>query len=405
MTFTTRRPALSLPPLARASRWTDVAAANHWTTQTLRGNETRLRAAAARGESVVELRGPVPASAGELFVRVGAEVQRRDVSCAVVRMDLSSSTPVVHTSLPDDLPVMDDAWDLLQVLSRFREDGGEDWLDPRQALDDALAADPARAGGARDQWWELTGGDRTGDAAQGVLSAVTGAARFPVEGTSWSRWADWFAAHLTDVAGGRVSVATDGSRPALVRSGEFDDEVAVGEVVAQVLTRREEDVARWRADAAAPRRLHVWADLGRPVGTVTTRGPDLDVAATAVAVVLQREEGGEVDVLDAHPEVPLDDGLRARFPVAASVLGASFGPSLPHTDVLPWAAQRALLSEEPADVLVRWRHDVRELLTLADADLGRALLRLGGAVVPANPRGWLERMLWRAGAFPWAGSA
>jgi len=405
MTFSARRPALSLPPVSRASRWADVAAANHWTTQTLRHHETRLRAAAARGESAIELRAPVPSSAGELFVRVGDEVESRAVSSAVVRMDLSGASPVVRASLPDDLPLLDDAWDLLQVLSRFREDAAEDWLDPRQALDDALAADPDRAGKAAEQWRTLTGGVATGATAREVLAAVTGAAGPPVEGTSWSAWTDWFTAHLDDVAAGRVVVGPDGSRPELVRTGEFDEGVVLEEVVDEVLRRRQAEVSRWEGTTGGSRRLHVWADLGHVVGTVATRGPDLDVAATAVAVVLQRTGDRAFEVLDAHPEVPLDDGLRDRFPTAASVLGASFGPSMPHTDVRPWPAQRAFLTQELPAVRAAWAHDVRGLLATADDDLGRALRGLGGAVVPTHPRRWLERMLWRADAFPWDGPA
>jgi len=238
-----------------------------------------------------------------------------------------------------------------------------------------------------------------------VLATVTGTAELPVEGTSWWAWADWFSTHLVDVARRRVEVTTGASRRVLVRTGDFDESVVPPDLVEQVLARREEEVARWQADATGSRRLHVWADLGRAVGTVATRDPGLDVAASAVAVVLQRGADGEVDVLDAHPEVPLDDGMRARLPVAASVLGASFGPSMPHTDVLPWPAQRRVLTEEPADVLAHWRHDVGELLALPDAELGRALLRLGGALVPSHPRGWLERILWRADAFPWVQQA
>jgi len=405
MTFTTRRPALSLPPATRASRWTDVAAANHWTTATLRRHEGRLRDAASRGEAALELRGPAPASAGELFVRAGGDVQRHDVSCAVVRMDLSGPSPVARASLPEALPLLDDAWDLLQVLSRFREDAAEDWFDPRQALDDALAADPRRAERAAVQWRGLTASATTGEAARIALATVSGTDGRPVEGTSWSGWADWFTTYLDEVAEGRLDTSADASRPGLVRTGEFDEGVDLEDVVQQVLGRRGDEVDRWRGEATGLDRLHVWADLGRAVGTVSTRGPDLSVTATAVAVVLQRNDTAEPEVLDAHPEVPLDDGLRARLPAAAAVLGGWFGPSLPHTDVLPWPAQRRLLSGGSDEVLAGWRRDARALLALPDAEQGRALLRLGGAVVPSRPRGWLERMLWRMDAFPGGGQA
>ncbi|NIZ89995.1 hypothetical protein [Kineococcus rubinsiae] len=405
MTSLQRRPALELPPVSRASRWVDADAANRWTTQTLRANEARLRAAAARRESAVEFRAPVPASAGTLFVRTGEDVEERDVSCAVVRMDLSGPAPVVRASLPEDLPLFEDAWELLQVLTRFREDAVEDWLDPRQALDEALAADPERAGAAAAQWIALTGGGPDAVTAHQVVEAATGAATAPVEGLTWSAWADWFTAHLQQVARGEVSPPRDTSPPDLVRTGEFDRAVDVGAVVEEVLDLRSDDVTAWLSLPDQPRRLHVWADLGRVLGSVTTDGPALDVAATAAVVVGQRREDGTLEVLDASPEVPLDDGLRSRLPVAASVLGAWFGPSSPRLDVRPWPAQRALLAGEPAVVLDAWRREAGELLALDDTDLRHALLRLGSAVVPAGTRGWLERLLWRMDAFPLTGTA
>ncbi|NAZ81387.1 hypothetical protein GTR02_06115 [Kineococcus sp. R8] len=398
MTFSERRPALDLPPVSRASRWTDATAANRWTTQTLRHHEERLRAAAARGEASVEFRAPVPPAAGTLFVRAGSEIEPRAVSCAVVRMDLSTSSPVVRASSPDDLPLLEDAWDLLQVLTRFREDAVEDWLDPRQALDHALAADPARAGLAARQWGALTGGSDQGHVARELLAAVTGSDLPPVEGASWSAWSAWFGAHLAAAAAQAGPVAAvDVSAPDVVRTGDFDDAADVSGLVEEVLDRQAEDVERWRSDPTGPTRGHVWAEVGRTVGTVTTSGPELDVAAAAVAVVLRRGPDGDVVVLDAYPEVPLDDGLRSRYPVAASVLAGWFGPGTPRLDVRPWPAQRALLSGESPATLARWRDEVVRLL--AHGDVPRAVLRLGGAVVPADTEGWLRRVLWRMDTF------
>ncbi|MGI4894605.1 MAG: RNase A-like domain-containing protein [Janthinobacterium lividum] len=398
MRFTQRHAPRVLPPIARASRWSDIDTANHWTTEILRLNETRLRRSVSLAELWVELRGPVPASAGVLYELVDGEPQQRPVTSGMVRMDFSASAPRVLESLPQALPAGTHQWDLLQILARQAEDVVAGWLDPRAAIDEALAADPDRAARALVQWQEAIGIDPTPTQVAAFIRSIVGAPVPPWEGVSWSAWSSWFVHYLSAVADGREVLAAVVDPPIITRTGEFDDGVDLGEIVDSALEARSDDIQRWLTDPDSPRRLHVVTDVGTSVGTVLVRQPELAVAASAVAVVLERTSD-DYAVLDAFPEIPLDADLRTLRPVASSVLAAYFGPGTARIDVQPWFAQRNLLSAEHG--LQQFTVEIEGLLAGDDRTLSSFLLGCGCAVLPRDPRGWLRRMLWRSRSFPW----
>lgn len=390
--FTARRPTLRLPPAPRASRWRDVETANRFTTEALRVNEARVRAALSRSEPFVEVRSTAPADAGTLFVRTGPELAEVEVSTTVVRMDLSGPSPVVLASYPEALETFDDTWELLQLLTRCGPGAAEHWDDPRTAVDAGLAGDPQRASVALSQWRALVGDSPDGTTVQDLVRRVDGSAETPPEGVSWSGWALWFGEHLRDVAAGRTAVTgapTGATTPS--RTAEFDD-VDVDRLVAIALAAEEV--------GPVTRRSVRRTEVGTPLGTVTTTGPELTVAASAVAVVVQDDADGR-QVLDAHPELPRPVGLVERYPVAAALLPAYLGPGLPRVDVLPWPAQRALLTGEDKDVVDGLVREVDDLVLLDDASLVATLRGLGSAVVPGDARAWVSRLAWRARRFRW----
>ncbi|WP_337063114.1 hypothetical protein [Kineococcus sp. G2] len=333
----------------------------------------------------------MPDSVGTLFVRTEAGVVERAVTCAVVRLDLSGPTPLILSSVPEDLPVGEERWELLQLLAATT--AIEDWLDPRAAVDALATADPMTAAAALEQW---RAGSRTAAGPADLVTTATGVPGEPPEGVSWSVWGEWFERRLAQ--GPARSPVREA--PALHRVGRFDPDVSVGDLVSAVLETRTDALERWLADAGGSRRLRVVVDAGRPVGSVELTHPALSTTAQHVAVVLQRGSGASPLVLDAHPELP-PGGSTERFPHLGAVLAAYTGPALQRLDAQPWPAQQALLRQEPSGVVDHLLEELQDLDRLDDDGVRAAVLGAGGAVLPGDLRGWLQRLRWRARSFPW----
>ncbi|GAA4966494.1 RNase A-like domain-containing protein [Kineococcus glutinatus] len=87
-----------LPAPPAASRWVDLATAEHYTTQVLREHEREIRAAMLTGRSRLDLEMPVPSSAGVVMQRDGAGFTTLPARSAFVAVDLSGGTVTVITS-------------------------------------------------------------------------------------------------------------------------------------------------------------------------------------------------------------------------------------------------------------------------------------------------------------------
>ncbi|WP_432498535.1 hypothetical protein [Kineococcus auxinigenes] len=356
-----------------------------------------MRTAAEQREPWIELRSAVPASAGRLFVREGVDTVERPVSCAVVRLDLSGPSPVILSSTPEDLPLWEERWELLQILSATSDASGECWLDPLVAVEVVLAGPQDQARTALRQW---RGALRTSSPSE-VLEQVTGEGGQPPEGSSWSSWGAWFEDRLERAArtgSGGAHPVREG--PVLHRTGTFDRGVDIGAVVDESLVEGSEAVGAWLDDVSGPRRLRVVTELAGPVGVVQLEGPATTVSSRHVVVVLQRGADPCLTVLDAHPELSLEPAAQHHLRTGA-LLGAYLGPALERLEARPWPAQRALLEQEPAHVVEELVRELDDLTRLTDDDLRASVAAAGVAVLPRDLRGWLQRLTWRWRSFPW----
>ncbi|WP_432536179.1 hypothetical protein [Kineococcus arenarius] len=339
----------------------------------------------------------MPASAGRVLVREGADIVERPVSCAVVRLDLSGPGPRILSSTPEDLPLWDDSWELLQVLAATSDTSGEHWLDPLVAVEAVLAGRQDRAGAALRQWRRAV----RASSAREVLAQLTGVVGQPPEGLSWSSWGAWFEDRLEE---GSRTASKSGPPvrevPVLHRTGSFDLAVDIDAVVGEALAKESGAVEDWLDEVEGPRRLRVVTELARPAGVVQLEGSATTVSSRHVAVLLQRGADQCPVVLDAHPELPLEPAVQHHVHTGA-LLGAYLGPALERLEARPWPAQRVLLEQEPSHVVEELVRELDGLAPLPDGDLRVTVAAAGVAVLPRDLRGWLQRLAWRWRSFPW----
>ncbi|WP_432488888.1 hypothetical protein [Kineococcus sp. SYSU DK018] len=264
---------------------------------------------------------------------------------------------------------------MLQLLVSTADAAEEHWLDPMAAPEGVLSGDRDRAAAALEQWRDAP---RDQD-PQEVLQQVTGRTAEPPEGVSWSSRVAWF----------------EGWLEAQVRVGVRRSVRPVMEVPAQHRT------GSWLGEVGGFQRLKVVAELAEPVGTALLAAPTTVVKTRHTAVVLQRGAAQRPAVLDAHPELPPARPARCR-PRTSALLGAYLGPALERLETQPWPARRALLAQEPEHVIEDLVRELDYLTRLGDDDPHAAVAAAGGAVLPADLRGWLQRLVWRWRSFPQA---
>ncbi|WP_432549527.1 hypothetical protein [Kineococcus esterisolvens] len=286
---------------------------------------------------------------------------------------------------------------MLQLLASPADAAGEHWLDPMAAPEGVLSGDRDRAAAALEQWRDAP---RDQDPRE-VLQRVTGRTAEPSEGVSWSSRAAWFEGWLEAQVrvGVRRGVRLVMEVLAQHRTGSFDPRVDLDAVVDEVLTQRSSAVGSWLGEVGGSQRLEVVAELAEPVRTVLLAAPTTVVGTRRTALVLQRGADRRPAVLDVHPELPPARPARRR-PRTSALLGAYLGPALERLEAQPWSARRALLAQEPEHVIGDLVRDLDDLTRLGDDDLHAAVAAAGGAVLPADLRGWLQRLVWRWRSFP-----
>lgn len=277
-------------------------------------------------------------------------------------------------------------------------------VDPRLALDDAIAAERDLPGVLRDLDGLMT---RSPDEpiAQAHLQPLLGGLGLP-DGPGYRQWLlsvrDVVRDHVAGaVAGGAAWDARVGDEPpTLPRASRFTDQETANWACTEVLRRNERAFRGWAADAGGWQRQHYYAGLGRPVGTVMS-DPDAGGAGPSCAVVVMSLDSatGRPFILTAYPELTLDSAVRERLPDLCHWFGGFFGQDLEH----PWAETRAanLTTGEPARA--RMRSQLDELLTLDDVNLRQAVEAFGSYVLPSRLRAWVEATRWRLDAFDWFG--
>ena len=225
------------------------------------------------------------------------------------------------------------------------------------------------------------------------------------DGTSYLEW--------LRVTHGVVHEALDGralmpppvefdSRDGLVlpRASRFTDLQTANMAATEALRAREHQVRAWAAEQGGWPRQHLYLDLGREIGRVVTNPDRESVAGTAVVVVMTMDdESGNPFVLTSYPEIPLDTGWRDRFPDLCHWFGGWFNQDCGNVWNTVTEVNKAV--RDPARSRVR--EQLRDLLTLVEADMTTAVEACGSYVLPSRMRPWMVRTLWRLDAYDWLG--
>jgi hypothetical protein len=189
-------------------------------------------------------------------------------------------------------------------------------------------------------------------------------------------------------------LADEDDRLIRARYPKFTNEPAADESCTYVLRRHEAELRAWAADRGGLWRQHYYADLGESYGTVNDVRAGWSGPVTGVVVVMRMtHDTSEPFIYDASPEVPLDESVRAEYPMLRHLFGGYFG------DVgdPPWPAQWNFLqsTKEPARGRIAAELD-RLLADLKDDDeLRHAVEALGSHVLPQAVRAWVELIRWR----------
>lgn len=274
----------------------------------------------------------------------------------------------------------------------------------------------------------------TEDEARGYLGLHCS---LPAGGTV-AGWLAYLAEHLTEFYPHRSpqTITVDGTLPQ--RASRFIDQETANDAATEVLRLHEPTVRRWSADptgadpsgsdptgsdptaseALAPARLHLYADLGRPLGHYLeasqvqayrwsrdgTAPEPTRYPATGCVVVLRRQPAnGRPYIATAYPERVLPVDVRDRFPDLTLLFGGYFGQDYPGLDVSRWAAERAFNTETPAPVRARVVAQLDQLLEADDETLRADVDALGSYVLPTAVRRWVTGLRRRATRLDWTG--
>lgn len=225
------------------------------------------------------------------------------------------------------------------------------------------------------------------------------------EGNSWRAWVVQVLARVREALAEPATISPDqvNGLGLLARTGRFTDLETANAAATDVLRAHEERVRAWSQDAGGWWRLHLYADLARPVGVVLERTPggapaENTTPASGTVVLMRRLPDGQVYVATAYPELPLDVAVRERFADLCTVFGGYFGQDM---DAVPWEMRGNLLACTGDPARSRMREQLAELLTLGDPQLGAAVHALGSYVAPVPLRPWVQRLWTGIDAYDW----
>lgn len=286
-------------------------------------------------------------------------------------------------------------------------------LDPDEPVEALLHAgslvDPTVARALEGQLGALL--DGAGGSERSIVAALQPLAPLPA-GSSWLGWVRYVRSLIPRIAAGGVEFPAPGPGPAgvpvPVPASAFTDRSVADRAATDVLRRHE---ARLRAWAVAPEgrpRLHLYADLGRPVGTA----PDLtDLLApsprpvSGCVVLMARDPGSDKPfVVTSHPERSLPEQARSRWDDLPLLFGGYFGQDLHSLDGTTWRAERAANEGMSPAVRARVVEQLTGLLDHDDDTLRAEVVSLGSYVLPVQLRRWVLGLRRRMSELDWAAS-
>lgn len=285
---------------------------------------------------------------------------------------------------------------LRHLMREFPPDAELEYIDPDEPVEWALiqqARNPA-LGTIND----LTRQIRDAVAAYGddpdlLVTRLPMRVFIPTGGT-WRAWWEYLLAWMPEAWEHPVLDPKIDSAVPLPRASRFTDQETANRAVTDVLRANEQRFRAWAGDPSAPRRLHLYAGLSRPIGVVMTRdesgSPLPSVPAEACAVTMTRDPaGGNAMVAAAYPEIALPDGPRERYPDLPQLFGAYFGQDYDGLDTHRWRAEWRFNIRLTHAQRERTADQLRQLLSEPDDGLRRSVETLGSYVLPTQMRRWV----------------
>jgi hypothetical protein len=297
------------------------------------------------------------------------------------------------------------------LRDRFGPEAPLVYLDPDEPLEALLrtgsTTDPAVADLLEAQLAALL--EHAGQNEASLVAAFEPLSPLPA-GSSWLGWMRYVRSLIPRVAAGGVEFPDPGPQPAgapvPVPSAAFTDLGVANEAATRVLRRHEARCRQWAADPNGQPRLHLYADLGSPVGTATDL-TDLAAApgpATGCVVLMGRDPlSGKPFIVTSHPERSLPQRPRERRPDLAFLFGGYFGQDLHSLDGTTWRAERAVNEAMPAAVRARVADQLTGLLHDTDDQLRVEVEALGSYVLPIQLRRWVIGLRRRMTELDWTG--
>jgi hypothetical protein len=235
-------------------------------------------------------------------------------------------------------------------------------------------------------------------------------------GGSWTDWLRYLGSHLESFYPRRVpqTIGRDGIQ--LPRASKFDDKDVGNRATTDVLRANENLLRAWSAGHDGTWRLHLYANLGRRVGTYLLSdevqafrdaGDDHALRptsreATGCVVVMRRDHAtGTPFIATAHPEMSLPLAPRARFPDLPLLFGGYFGQDCTALDGNRWTAERNVNHSTGAAVRERLAEQLTQLLAEDDESLRSSVEALGSYVMPTAMRRWVTGLHRRMTRLDW----
>ncbi|MBI4943558.1 MAG: hypothetical protein HY830_22685 [Actinobacteria bacterium] len=230
-------------------------------------------------------------------------------------------------------------------------------------------------------------------------------------------WLRYLDEHLTEFYPHRKpqTIGGDGCLPP--RASRFTDRETGNDAATQVLRANESLLRAWSDDPSGPWRLHLYADLGRPVGYYLSGDevrayrragpesapqPERHEASGCVVVMRRDRETRRPYVATAYPEKHLSAGTRERYPDLPLLLGGYLGQDYGALDGNRWVAERNYNTSTPEAVRERAADQLVRLLASDDATLRADVEALGSYVMPDALRRWVAGLHRRMTRLDWS---
>lgn len=153
----------------------------------------------------------------------------------------------------------------------------------------------------------------------------------------------------------------------------FPDRATAELAARDVLRANESRLRSWADDPAGTLRLHLVADLGRPVGSYRPMQSDGrpvgDPVETSTGVVLMQRDprSGRPYIATCYPDAPIETSTRERYPDLVTLFGTFFGQDVDALERTFWWAEDTFHRCTDPAVVARAAEQLGDLLAATPA--------------------------------------